>query len=103
MGQMVGYMFGLSEMANFASFPKDAQLACCSISYGTTQMYSPLLKAIGAQDWSLAAEVYKDPGWDAAKSEAHKDLFRSAARAQGKSTKPFTLITAGSPTCCAGS
>jgi hypothetical protein len=72
---------GFKAFANFANFPADAQVACASISYGGWgyATFAPLRDAVAVGDWALAALVYKSPGWDATKDEAHRALFRKAA------------------------
>jgi hypothetical protein len=67
--------------ANFANFPTDAQVACASISYGGWRYptFAPLRDAVQAEDWALAAQVYRSPGWDHEKDEAHRGRFRRAA------------------------
>jgi len=75
-------MFPRPQFANFERFPADAQLACASIAYGGWghASFAPLLDAVQAQNWSLAAEVYRAPAaWDQNKNRAHIALFLSAA------------------------
>jgi hypothetical protein len=79
--KVAGMRRGFNAFANFANFPADAQVACGSISYGGWgyPCFAPLREAVKAGDWALAAQVYRSPGWDKQKDEAHRALFRSAA------------------------
>jgi GH24 family phage-related lysozyme (muramidase) len=82
MAKMVGTMLSMPTFSNFARFPRDAQVACASISYGgwAYSCFDPLKEAIRAQDWARAADVYQSPGWDPRKDQGHQALFRRAAR-----------------------
>jgi len=83
MGSLVGGMLAMSQFADFNNFPEDAKLASASISYGgiNRAVLVGLLKAIQAQDWTLASQSCSVPGWDPNKNIAHAALYRSAATA----------------------
>lgn len=88
MGTHARDLLGMPDFADFASFPEDAQLASVSISYGGIHRpcFVGLLKAVKAQDWTLASQSCACPGWDPNKNRAHAALYASAAKAAKKST-----------------